>query len=455
MPISPAAKDSIKATLDGVSSQGTTGINGLVFLAVDKTGDHLVSHASGTRSIDSKDPMDLDTAFWMASCTKLFTCIAVLQQVEAGKIPLDDADFVGSVAPEIKAKKVFADGVTPKDQEKQVTMRMLLSHTAGFAYSFMDPRVYVYPRFSVSFCGDNLSCMRLRKAEFRKTRPDVNAWTSLTFYLCELRQGIDEFVGDEEQILKSPMVNQPGSMWEYGVSMDWAGIILERTLNTKLGDYFQQHIFTPLQISTMTMFPSASTLSNLAQFHQRDPTTQTLAPRPHFYESALTSNTSPEEKRKNVFQSGGAGLFGAPKDFAKVLATLLNDGTSPETGKQILNKETVELMFENQIKEFPDFARSGAPPANPLLCNPLPEIYPQPSNPPQGWSFAGFVTIAPGLTGRGTNTVWWSGLANLFWWVDREKGVGGVIASQVFPFGDPVVMGAWGAAEAGVYQGLS
>ena len=64
-------------------------------------------------------------------------------------------------------------------------------------------------------------------------------------------------------------------------------------------------------------------------------------------------------------------------------------------------------------------------------------------------------TIEPGATGRGANTCWWAGIANLFYWVDREKGVAGMIASQILPFGDMGVMGAWAACEKAVYDGLA
>ena len=53
---------------------------------------------------------------------------------------------------------------------------------------------------------------------------------------------------------------------------------------------------------------------------------------------------------------------------------------------------------------------------------------------PIGWNFAGMLTIHPGATGRGSNTTWWAGLANLFWWCDVEKGVAGIIATQILPF---------------------
>lgn len=81
-------------------------------------------------------------------------------------------------------------------------------------------------------------------------------------------------------------------------------------------------------------------------------------------------------------------------------------------------------------------------------------MYPQEGNPPQGWSFAGFLTTVPGATGRGANTVWWAGLANCFWWVDREKGVAGVMAGQILPYGDAKVVEIWARCESAVYAGL-
>ena len=117
-----------------------------------------------------------------------------------------------------------------------------------------------------------------------------------------------------------------------------------------------------------------------------------------------------------------------------LLAALLNDGTSPTTGKQILKPESVQEMFRNQIPQFPDFARNAIPDARPDLTNPIPQLYPQPPEQPQGWGLTFMLTIHPGATGRGSNTGWWAGLPNLFWWCDREQGVAGIICSQILPF---------------------
>lgn len=177
MPLSPQAIQNVKSILDTATSGGRTGAPGLVFIAVDKAGNTLVEHASGTRSIDSNEPMTMETTFWMASMTKIVATIACLQLTEQGKMPLDDPGFVAKWAPELAKKKVLYDGVNAVDQERPITMRMLLAHTAGFGYPFLDERVA------------------------KAGRP----------------VGIDMFSGDVKDLLESPIVNQPGSMWEYSV----------------------------------------------------------------------------------------------------------------------------------------------------------------------------------------------------------------------------------------------
>ncbi|KAL5119502.1 hypothetical protein ACEQ8H_002567 [Pleosporales sp. CAS-2024a] len=408
MPLSSKGVQGVKDVLNGFVHDGSPG---LVFSAVDKSGNVLVEHAAGSLGLNSKEPMDKDkTIFWIASCTKLVTAIAALQLVEQGKIPLDDADFVKKITPEIKEKKVYADGVTPTDQQNDVTVRMLLAHTAGFAYGFLDPRV-----------------------------PQTGS--------------VEGRSGDKNDILNGRLVNQPGSMWEYGPNIDWVGIVVERVSGQTLGDYFADHIFGPLGISSdgISMFPSKEAQKNLAHMHQRG-ADGALEERPHLYDGPLS--TTSQDAQKDFFQSGGAGLWAKPKEYVKILAAILNDGTSPQTGNLILKKESVHLMWENQIPNEPNFGRANIPPANPLLANQAPDFYPQQGNPPQGWAFGGFLTIEPGASGRGANTLWWMGLCNCFWWVDRAKGVAGFLGAQVLPNGDAKVIPAWFMCEKMIYDHL-
>lgn len=133
---------------------------------------------------------------------------------------------------------------------------------------------------------------------------------------------------------------------------------------------------------------------------------------------------------------------------------LLNDGTCPTTGSKLLSKETVDEMFSNQIPQFPNYSRSGIPAAKPDLTNLIHELYPVPGNPPQGWGLT-FMLSNGGATGRSTGTGHWAGLPNLWWWADREKGVAGIICTQILPFADGKVLELWGAVEAEIYKALA
>ena len=117
-----------------VHDDKSTGVAGLVFVAVDKHGDEIVASASGKKGLNSKEDMSLDSIFWIASCTKILATIACLQAVEQGKLSLDDHKQVYKLCPELEKVKVLQDDGSLVDKEKEITLRMLLSHTAGFGY---------------------------------------------------------------------------------------------------------------------------------------------------------------------------------------------------------------------------------------------------------------------------------------------------------------------------------
>jgi CubicO group peptidase (beta-lactamase class C family) len=310
--VNQKAQDAVQKSLDGVTSDESTGIAGLVFVAIDKKGDNIAACASGKTGLNSnRPPMTLDTVFWIASCTKLLAAMACMQAVEQGKLKLDDHKQVYELCPELEKVQVLTDDGKLVDKEKDITLRMLLAHTAGFGYEFFNPKLRDYGR----------------------------------------PIGFDVFHADERDIHRMPLVNQPGSKWEYGINIDWAGILLERATGVKLNDWIQEHIMQPLGIENVNMFPTQHMKENLAFMHQRWPGRhEKNEERDHMYREPLIAVT--EHEKKHIFHSGGAGAYAKPVEYVQVLATLLNDGTSPKTGKQILKKETVEAMWENQVPEF-------------------------------------------------------------------------------------------------------
>ena len=151
-------------------------------MAVNKNGEEIISHASGKLGVDITAPMTLDSIFWIASCTKMIGGIACMQLVEQGKLGLDDAELAEKLCPELKAVKILkgfdGDGKPVLEEKKNsITLRMLLSHTAGFGYTFFNPEL---KRFG---------------------RP----------------VGLDEFSGRVEDVC-GPLLFEPGTKFNYGVS---------------------------------------------------------------------------------------------------------------------------------------------------------------------------------------------------------------------------------------------
>ncbi|KAL2837306.1 beta-lactamase/transpeptidase-like protein [Aspergillus pseudoustus] len=350
-----------------------------------------------------------DGIHWLASCTKLVTAIACMQLIEQGKLSLDDSEIVEKICPELAAVQVLQDDGSLVDKKRPITLRMLLTHTAGFGYSFLNPKLQRYAR---------------------QNTPGQTEYDEFSGKIFDLHQ---------------PLVNQPGDQFEYGISIDWAGIIIERIAGLKLNDYMQQRIFAPLNIKDVSMFPSPDMKERLIGIWQRGEDGH-LAEREYPMQRSL-------DDELNTLHSGGAGLFGSIREFSKILATLLNDGISPDTGVAILSPATIREMFTNQLPTQPNFARRALPAVKPDLVHPAEELYPLcPSYTPQGWGLS--FMISPGITGRCETTAQWSGLSNVFWWCDREKGVAGIVASQVLPFVDPQAAKLWVDVEAKTYEGL-
>ncbi|POR34418.1 Acyltransferase LovD [Tolypocladium paradoxum] len=400
--------DNIRHIVDDACVNRRTGLPGATVVVVGRDGNELFAHSAGARGLGS-EPLTLEHVFWIASCTKMITGMACMQLVERGVLKLDDGEHLESLCPELKAAKVLEPGGGLTSKDKPITLRMLLTHTAGFGYTFSNDR--------------------LRK------------WS--------LPAGIDEFSGRFQDMLM-PLLFQPGEGWEYGINIDWAGIALERACESSLNRYIQRNILEPLGLANTSMMPTSQMRSKLVYMHARD-AKGNLTTREHLLRAPLTIDPS-KAAEATVCYSGGAGMFAKPQEYCRLLAVLLNDGACPLTGTRLLLKETVDEMFRNQIPDFPNYGRQGIAAAKPDLTNPVAELYPVAGNPPQGWGLT--FMLSGGATGRSAGTGHWAGLPNLWWWCDRDKGVAGIVCTQVLPFGDAQVLDLWVKVESEVYKGL-
>ena len=126
--------------------------------------------------------------------------------------------------------------------------------------------------------------------------------------------GLDEFSGSVKDVMQ-PLVFEPGEHWHYGVSMDFAGLLVEQVTGLSLNCYFHKHIFEPLGLENISMFPSADMKKRLAHMHQRK-VDGSLYTRDHLLRKPLVVEQS---EIKDVHNTGGAGCFSTPSDYGRTL----------------------------------------------------------------------------------------------------------------------------------------
>lgn len=411
--LSPSTPDALKQIIDAAVADPQN-IPGTSVAIANKNGDILFSYAAGQVGSETKTPVTVDNIYWIASCTKISGSIIAMQAVEKGLLDLDSADDVEKYCPELKnipiLKDVSKEGhVTLVPKTKRITLRMLLTHTAGFGYSFFNQNLANYSElFGIEELTSNSNCV------------------------------------------SSPLSFEPGTKWEYGVGIDWACILVSRAEGASLNDLITKNIFEPAGVKDTTMRPDTELKSRLMAMNYRDPSGK-LTER----HQPMTASLSEDVViREQSIDSAGAGIFSRPAEYVKVLAVLLNKGVAGQTGKRILKEESVKEMFTNQIPHWPDFGRQGIDAAIPHLTNPLPELFPQDGNPPQGWGLSLFLNLTESPSGRSAGSGFWCGLANLYYWIDITKGVTGMVCTQILPFADMKVLTLFGEVEATVYKGL-
>ncbi|WWC87039.1 uncharacterized protein L201_001924 [Kwoniella dendrophila CBS 6074] len=224
------------------------------------------------------------------------------------------------------------------------------------------------------------------------------------------------------------ILNEPGTKFEYGINMDWTGILIERICGKKLQNYFIENIFSPLGIND-TCFDfkgRPDLLGKLVPMHIWDP----KAGRYHIgkYPHLLVDNPN---------HRGGGGLHSTAKSFLAMISVLLNGGEAPN-GARILETETVNLMFLDHCKGIQDkgvlgtnaFARSTDHDKAYVDFELLPGVQ-------KGWGLSFLLNTEDIPNGRKAYSAEWGGIANLFWMADPASEVGMVIFNDILPFGVP------------------
>ncbi len=370
---------------DTALAAAVAALPGAVALLTNRAGETYV-RAFGMADAVAGAPMHEDTVFQIASMTKAIVSFAALQLVEAGKLSLDAP--IGDVLPALAAPRVLsgwddAGQAITRPAAGPITLRHLLTHTAGLGYIFVQPDVLRH---------------------FQSTAmPAPGSHAAITM----------------------PLLFDPGEGWEYSVATDWVGLAVEAASGLALGDYLAAHVFAPLGM-TQTAFRSAAEMpADAAKVHVRLP------------EGGW--KTLPIHLGGGAFHSGGGGLSGTARDYGAFVRTVLNDGRAPD-GTALLRPETIAEMARNQIGGLRAGAMGTSMPDIAAPFDPFPDQH-------SGWGLGFLINPERGPAGRPGASLSWAGIFNTYYWIDRAGGVGGVFMGQLAPFGDAAALAAYAELE--------
>ena len=271
---------------------------------VSRKGQVAYLDSLGFMDRENKRPMQEDTIFRIYSMSKAITSIAIMQLYEKSKFRLDDPVYW--YIPSWKNLRVYQSGVYPNfltsRPERHMTIRDLLTHMSGLTYDFM--------------YKSNVD------AAYRKTK-------------VQQAETLEEFV---EILSTLPLEFSPGNKWNYSVSTDVQGYLVEVISGMKLEEYFNTNIFEPLNMEDTSFSCPQEKVDRLASLYEHVPNGE-----PRLLEIPFL-NTK--------MASGGGGLFSTMADYHNFCSMLLNQGEF--NGKRLIGRKTLELMTVNHLPNNQD-----------------------------------------------------------------------------------------------------
>ena len=285
-------------------------IGGAVALVL-RDGQPVYERAVGWSDKEAGRRMTTDTIFRIASQTKAITSTAILSLVEEGKLTLTDP--VGRVIPQF-AKTTVASGGSIVPAKRAITIRDLLTHTAGISYG-TEPAI-------------------ASQYEAKGLGPAAG----LGWYTADKDEPV---CATMERLATLPFIAQPGEQWVYGYNTDILGCVVERASGMSLDAFFKTRITDPLRMTDTQFFLSAAQRNRLAAVYASgDDALIRRAP-----DGPRGQGNYVDGPRRSF--SGGAGLLSTARDYGRFLEMIRRGGELD--GVRILAPRTVRLMTTNQV----------------------------------------------------------------------------------------------------------
>ncbi len=335
----------------------------------------------GKMDLDSGKALRPDAIFRIYSMTKPITSVAAMMLYEEGRFQLDDP--IGRYLPAFSDMQVFTGGTARKPEtvaaERPISFRDLFTHTSGLTYGFMgtSPVDAMY-----RLNGLDSGTTELSTADFML------------------------------QLAEMPLQFQPGTRWNYSMSTDVLGHLVEVISGQSLDDFFHQRIFEPLGMSDTGFHVPAAQASRLtANYSKRKDGSMQVADAP-----AASRYLKPRK-----FLSGGGGLASTAADYLRFCQMLLNKGELE--GARLLGRKTVEYMTRNHLPSGGDLTSMGQP------------VFSETSYDGIGFGLGFSVMLDPsraqviGTPGEYA----WGGMASTMFWIDPQEELIGMLLTQLMP----------------------
>jgi CubicO group peptidase (beta-lactamase class C family) len=328
----------------------------------------------GLRDVEQNLSMKNNTIFRFYSMTKPITSVAAMMLVEQGKMQL--SDDIAKYAPQFKQLKVFnglnINEITTTNLKRPVTIRDLMRHTSGFTYGFL---------------GNTAIDQQYNALNVLSQRNTLS--------------------GSMDILGKIPLLYQPGERFNYSVSTDVLGYIVERVSGVDLATFFDKHIFRPLGMVDTAFHVRPQSKGRFASVYSAK-----------FFGGITLSEAASGSPflRKPRLYSGGGGLVSTAMDYARFCQMLLNQGSF--NGTRLLKAQTVAEMTKNQL---------------PPEAFPMGIIVPRPGI---GFGLGFSVVVASVDTNRPRRIgeYGWSGLASTHFWISPKDDLAVVVLSQLMPY---------------------
>lgn len=309
----PTLKAQIEAYVAGKKAAG-------VIAAIGHANDAPEFVSAGTLALGSQTAVDPDSLFRVYSMTKPIAGMAAMILIGEGKMKLDQpiADFL----PEFREMRVLTSPDTSMDSvpaKTQITVRHLLTHTAGLGYSIITKGPLLKAYMDNGITPGQISRMKMPGFDAGAPTPDLKTFS--------------------ERLAKLPLIAEPGTKWSYSISLDLIGRVIEVASGMDFEAFLQSRIFAPLKMTSSYFQVPPSEVKRFTDNY-------------FVFNGALVpidSAASSIYLDKPAFAFGGAGLVCSAKDYDRFLWMLLNGGSLD--GAEIMAPETVRLGMSNLLPE--------------------------------------------------------------------------------------------------------